>query len=472
MRSLYRITGILVVALTLQSCFVAKKYERPDVIKHQYFRTDSLPKDSLSMAEVSWKTMFTDPLLQQYIEKALTNNVDIRVAIQQIAIAEAYVKQGKAGYFPTLSAGTQYTLAYPSKNGQQGALMSSTGRDHFNQYELSANLSWEADIWGKIRSQKRAYVASYLQTVAAHKAVTTQLVAGVASTYYQLLALDKQISVTQKTVQTRKSSWETTKVLKESGVGGVTSVAVEQTQAQYINAKALLVDLQKQARVLENTLCLLMGEEPHHIERSSLEAQHITTELKVGVPVELLSNRPDVIVAEDSYRRAFEMTNVARANFYPSLTIGASGGLQSLTLDNWFDANSLFANILGGLTAPIFQGRKIRTQYEVAQAQQEQARLQYRGALLQASKEVSDALYAYQASTKKIKLKEAEYNLLSKAVDDSQALLKSGYNNFSYLEVLRAQESALNASLQVINTRVNQLISIVDLYQALGGGWR
>ncbi len=472
MRSYYKFIGIPLALLLLQSCFVAKDYEQPDVVNQDYYRTDSLAQDSLSMANIPWETLFTDPLLQKYIDKALENNVDIRIALAQIKAAEAYLKQGKAAFLPTLSAGAQYTGSFPSENGQQGAMVNATGKDYFNLYDLSVQLSWEADIWGKITSQKRAYRASYLQTVAAHRAVRTNLIAGVATTYYQLLAIDKQIAITQKTIATRKNSWETTLALKKAGSGMVTSVSVAQTKAQYLDAKAILIDLEKQARLLENTLCILMGEEPHQIERTSLAEQKISTDLKVGVPMQLLHNRPDVIAAEMNYRRAFEMTNVARANFYPSLTISASGGLEAVELEDWFSLNSLFANFIGGLAAPILNHRIIQTQFEVAQVQQEQALLNFRGTLIQASKEVSDALYAYQAATQKIEIKQEEHKLLQQAVEDAQVLLVNGYANFTYLEVLRAQESALGSNLQIVNARVNQLISIVNLYQALGGGWQ
>src|SRR5699024_4568763 len=353
-------------------------------------------------------------------------------------------------------------------NGQMGATLGDTGRDHFDLSEISANLSWEADIWGKIRSRKRASEATYLQSVAAHKAVKSTLIANIAATYYQLLALDQQIAVTKETVENRENSLETIKALKIAG--RVNSAAVGQTQAQYYTAKGILVDLKKQSRLLENTLCLLMGDEPHDIKRTSLEDQEIDTDLKIGVPAQLLQNRPDVVAAEMNYRNSFEMVNMAKANFYPSLTISASGGLQSIDIDKLFNANSLFANLVGGLAAPIFNGRQIKTQYEVSQAQQEQARLNYRGVLIKASKEVSDALYAYDAATEKTTLNKKEYEAYKQAAEDSQALLNNGLAN--YLEVLTARESALNSRLNVINSRVTQLTSIVDLYQALGGGWQ
>jgi len=473
MKSIIKIVGLSLVFLTFQACFVAKDYVSPEnIVEEENFRTDQIPEDSLNMAEVSWKEIFTDSFLQNYIDRALENNIDIRMALQQIAAANEYVKQGKAGYWPMLNAGADYTLSYPSKNGAQGAMLTQTGKDHVNIYNLSGNLSWEADIWGKITSQKKAFQASYLQTVAAHQAVKTRLVAGIAMAYYQLLAIDEQIKITESTIETRQNSLETTRALKEAGAGNITSLAVQQTEAQYLGAQAILLDLKNQARLLENTISILMGDEPHGIERSQLSDQHIESELKIGVPLQLLSNRPDVIAAEQNYRQAFEMTNVARANFYPSLTIGANAGVESLNLDNWFNANSLFANVFSGLTAPIFNGRLIKTQYEVSKIQQEQARLNYRGALIQASKDVSDALFTYETATEKIDIKNRQKELLEQAVEDSQILLQSGYNNFSYLEVLTAQENVLNASLDVINARVEQLNSMVDLYQALGGGWR
>ncbi|WP_417885420.1 efflux transporter outer membrane subunit [Zunongwangia sp.] len=464
------------IILSLQSCFVAKEYERPeDVVKEENFRTDNLSQDSISMADISWREMFTDPVLQQYIEEGLQNNIDIRVALQQILSAEAYLKQGKSGYFPTISGSGTFTRNYFSKNGQLGFQLnnpnsgnsqSSIG-DHIDNYELAGNLSWEADIWGKIRSNKRAYEATYLQSVAAHQAVKTQLIANIASSYYQLLSLDEQIKITKETVETRKNSLEVTKALKDAG--NVNGAAVKQTEAQYYTAQSILLDLENQSKILENTLSILLGEAPHNIERTDLEDQKIETELKTGVPSQLLRNRPDVIAAEYGLVNTFELTNVARSNFYPSITITANAGLQSLKTGNLFDTNSLFATLIGGFTQPIFNGRQIRTQYEVSKSQQEQARLNFRRAVLTASKEVSDALYSYQTATKKIDIKQKEYDAYKTATEYSEELLNNGLVN--YLEVLTARESALNSRLDLINAKYSQLNSVVNLYQAVGGGW-
>ncbi|TDY11331.1 efflux transporter outer membrane subunit [Meridianimaribacter flavus] len=455
---------VLMLALTLQSCFVAKDYTRPELEETEHlYRTDNLPQDSLSMADVSWKDMFSDTYLKQYIEEGLQNNLDIRVAIQQIAAAEAYMKQGKAGYFPTVSANAQVTHQELSENSQFGGLFSS-----LDQYELSANLSWEADIWGKIRSNKRAGEASYLQTVAAHQAVKTQLVSAIASTYYQLLALDAQLEITNQTIATRDSSVYTIKALKDAGQ--VTQVAVDQNIAQYNNAKALKVDLEVAIFKTENAFNLLLGRPAETVNRSALTQQQLNADIKLGVPATLLSNRPDVIAAEYSLINAFELTNVARSNFYPSLTLTASGGFQSLELDELFNANSLFATLVGGLTQPIFNKRQIKTQHEVAVSQQEQALLNFKKTLLTAGNEVSNALYDYDAETEKFEYRQNEVEALRQAEANSEELLKNGYAN--YLDLLTARESALNAELNVIDNKLQQLLSVVNLYEALGGGWK
>lgn len=460
-----KFSGVLLMPFLLVSCFSAKIYDRPEneVLDAQYFRTDSLQKDSVSLASVSWKELFTDPMLQGYIEEGLQNNIDIRRAIQQILISEAYLKQGKAGYLPTLNGSAQYTHSELSSNSQFGGQFST-----LDQYQLSGGLSWEADIWGKIRSNKRAFEATYLQSVAAHKAVKSTLVANIASLYYQLLSLDEQIEITEMTIETRKSGLETTKALKEAG--NVTEVGVKQTEAQLYTAQAILIDLKNSARLLENSLSILLGGEPKDITRGRLAEQKITTPLKTGIPYEILANRPDVISAEYALINSFELTNVARSNFYPSLTLTANGGLQSLQFDKLFDSSSLFATIIGGLTQPLLNGRKIRTQFEVSQARQEQAKLEFKFALLRASKEVSDALFSYDAAMEKIEVKEKEFQAYTIAREYSQELLDNGLAN--YLEVLNARENALNTNLDLTSTKNAKLQSIVDLYQALGGGWQ
>ncbi len=464
--NIYKAVLILGIPFLFQSCFVAKDYNRSeDVIPNEnLFRTDELPQDSLSMAAVSWKELFTDPVLGFYIEKGLQHNLDVRIALQQIIAAEAYVKQGKAGFLPTLDVGARVANQQNAENSQifQGAISSNT------IYEIAANASWEADIWGKIRSNSRAFNASYLQSIAAHQTIKTRLIADIATTYYQLLALDEQRLVTIETIDTRKEALETTIALKDAG--NLTEVGVKQTEAQLYTAKALLLDIENQIRLQENTLSILLGEAPQGKQRTSLDEQEITTELNIGFPANLLKNRPDLKEAEYNLINAFELTNVARANFYPSLQLTASGGLQSLDVEKLFDVNSLFSSLVGSLAQPILNKRRIRTEFEVSKARQEQAKLNFQSTLLNAGKEVSDALYSYKYNTEKIEAKTMEFQAYTDATRYSEELLDNGLVN--YLEVIISRQNSLNSQLSLIDARFNQLAAVVELYRALGGGWK
>ena len=465
----YRIFNITLIAAGLfavQSCFVAKDYHRPEaVVNEANFRTDVIAKDSASVATVSWKQIFTDTQLQALINQGLQNNLDIRSALQNIAVAEAYAKQGKAGYLPTLSVGPKYTFTENSRNTQFGALMSKRAQ---SQYEVSGNLSWEADIWGKIRSNQRASAATYLQTVEAHKAVKTQIVASIANAYYNLLALDEQKRILDKTLINREQSLETTKALKEAG--NVTEVAVNQTEAQLFNVKSLLVDVENGIKMNEKVRRRLGGTNPQSINRTNLASQKINEKLSVGVPAQLLENRPDIKAAEFGLMNAFENVNVANASFYPSLSITATGGVQGIDIDKLFSAQSLFATVIGSLTQPLLQQRKLRTQKEVALANQENALINYKSKILNASKEVSDALYTYDAATKKAEYKQKEYQLYNQAITYSEELLNYGMAN--YLEVITARDNGLNAELNVVDAKLSSLSSMVELYRAVGGGWQ
>lgn len=464
-RFLYTALPIAIVSLSMQSCFVAKNYDRPEVIDEPMYRTTNASQDTLSMANLPWKELFNDPILIQHIDKALEQNLDIRIAMENIAAAEAYMKQGKMGYAPTLSIGGDYTHSVNSKNSSTAAMFGGE-RNRIDQYQATANLSWELDVWGKIRSNKRAFAASYLQTVSAHQAVQTQLIATIATTYFQLLSLDEQKKVTEKTIENRTSSLETITALKEAGQ--VTEVAVKQTEAQLLNAQSLLVDIKNNIKLTENVLSILLAENPNAIERSTLDAQALQTDLHIGVPIQLLSNRPDIRVAEFGLINAFELTNVARSNFYPSFRLTAVGGFQSIDFDQLFNATSLFTNLIGSMTQPLINGRQIRTQHQVSQANKEKAYLNYKKAVLTASKEVSDALYTYQSLSEKKVLKEKEYQAYTLATEYSEELQNNGMAN--YLEVLTARENALAAQLSLISTELGQLNALVQLYKAVGGG--
>lgn len=451
----------------LSSCMVRKEYERPQsAVDEKLFRTDMLPQDSMSIATVSWKEIFTDPILQKHIDTALENNLDVRIAVQNIVSAEAYLKQAKAAYEPTLSVGPNYTFQTQSINTQFGQIIGE--RRYINQFDITATIGWEADIWGRLKSQQKAQLATYLGTLAAHKAVKSDLVASVASAYFQLLTFDDQKRIIQETITIRENNLETTKALKEAGV--LTEVAVQQSQALVYNAKSLLIDIDTQIALLENTVSLLMGIPSQTIERSSLAAQKIPNSLAIGFPANLLSNRPDVMQAEFNLINAFELTNEARAQFYPALRLTGSGGVQSVDIDHLFSVNSLFANVVGGLAQPILNRRQIKTNYEVSQANKETAYLNFRKAVLNAGKEVSDAIKVFSVQDSFIDLKKKELDSYKKSVDFSQELVNYGMAN--YLEVLNASVNSLNAELNISNAEYSKMKAAVDLYQALGGGWK
>jgi NodT family efflux transporter outer membrane factor (OMF) lipoprotein len=462
---LTKIAVLVATATVMQSCFVAKEYDRPELKTENLYRNEIVSTDTISLANVAWENVFTDPILQGYIKKGLENNLDIKIAMQNIAAAEASMKQGKAGYFPTLSAGADWTHQELSRNSQFGALLQDRST---NQYQLTGNLSWEADIWGKIRSNKRAANAVYLQTTAANQAVKTQLIANIAATYYQLLSVDAQIKLAEKTLVNRDKSVETIVALKKAG--NVTEVGVKQTEAQKYATQIIIADLKNSIIILENTISILLGQGPAKVERSTFESQSMQPTITLGVPATLLRNRPDVIAAEYNLISNFEQTNVAKSNFYPTLKVTATGGLQSIDLKEWFSANSIFANVITGLTQPIFNQRQIKTKFEIAKANQEKAYLQFEQSLLTAGKEVSDALAQYNNETYKLTVREKQVDALNKATDYSDELLTYGLAN--YLEVLTVKDNALNAELSLIDNKFQQYKAIIQLYRALGGGWQ
>ncbi|MCD8539110.1 MAG: efflux transporter outer membrane subunit [Leadbetterella sp.] len=396
--------------------------------------------------------------------KALQNNLDIRTALQNVSISEAYMKQGNAGHFPTFTLGPNFTFTKTSANTQFGRI---TGSQTLTQFDITGNFAWEADVWGKIRSTKRGFVADYLRSISAHQAVTTQIISTVANTYYNLAALEEQKKVLEETIRNREEGVETNKFLKTAGI--VSEVAVKQNEAILVNAQALLVDTENAIKLNENILSVLLGESPGETGRS-YAARPLEIDVKTGFPVQLLENRPDVMAAEMALVKAFENVNVARSNFYPALRITASGGFQSIDFPQLFSPKSLFVNAVAGLAQPIYNRRTLKTQKEVADASQEQAYLAYQKAVITASREVSDALFNYSAADRKITLKEQEYQLYNQSVQYSEELLENGMAN--YLEVITAKQNALNTQLSIITTKLQKLNATVELYRALGGGWQ
>lgn len=460
----YSIKYIILIAGfagVLYSCNTSKHFKRDTVNTDNLYGT-SATTDTVNIANKPWRELFTEPYLQKFIQEGLDKNPDLLVAVQKVYEAEAYFKQSRAALLPGINGIANGTYV---RNPES---IYPDGPREVNTYQLGLEASWEIDLWGKLRSSKRSAYANLLATDAGQKAVQTRLIANIASTYYTLVGLDAKLAITQQTVKNNIDLFETIKVLKESGK--VTGAAVVQSEANRYATEVTIPDLEQQIRETENTLCILLGRTPGTIERGKIDEQVLSSVLNTGIPAQLLDNRPDVMQAEFGVMSAFEVTNNAHANFYPALTLTAQTGFAASDLRNFIDAKSFAATVIGGLTQPIFNKRANVTRLKVAQAQQEEALINFRNTLLKAGQEVHNALGSYEWSVKKIALRKLQLEALVKSVDFTKELLT--YGSANYTEVLNAQTSLLSAQLSSVNDQLQQLNAVVSLYRALGGGWK
>lgn len=445
----------------LFSCSTQKHFRR-DTVNTTGLYGDATATDSVTMANKPWRELFTENHLQQLIQEGLNNNPDLKIALQRVKESEAYFSQSKAALLPAISAkGTGTYIRNPES-------IYPDGPREVNSFQLGAEASWEIDIWGKLSSSKRSAYANLLASDAGRKAVETRLISNIVSAYYSLLGLDAKLAITQQTVKNNIDLVETIKVLKESG--RVTGAAVVQSEAARYAAEVTIPDLEQQIRENENVLCFLLGRVPGTIQRGKVNEQNLLPGLQTGVPSQLLDNRPDVMQAEFEVMSAYEITNSARAYFYPALTLTASTGFAATDLGKLLDPKSFAANIIGGLMQPIFYKRLNSTRLKVAQARQEEALINLRNTLLDAGQEVNNALGLYDSSVQKIALRQLQLDALLKSVDYTKELLT--YGSVTYTEVLNAQTSLLSAQLSSVNDKLQQLNAVVTLYRALGGGWR
>ncbi|WP_320168212.1 efflux transporter outer membrane subunit [Mangrovibacterium marinum] len=458
--SLKNMAFALLASATLLSCSSSRHYERSSINTEGLYGTTQT--DSTNLANEAWESLFNDPVLKSLIAEGLSNNLSLQAAIERVKASEAYFKQSRQSMLPGISAQAGHTYVRNSESTYP------SGPREYNAAQIALQASWEIDFWGKLNSAKKAAYADYLGTDAARKAVQTSLIANIATAYYNLLALDQQLVITQETVKTNAELVETMKVLKDHG--SVTGAAVVQSEAARYAAEVTIPDLEQQIEATENSLCILLGRTPGTITRGKLEDQQVQSQLTVGVPSQLLDNRPDVMQAEYAVISAYETTNSAKAYFFPSVTLTASSGLEALEYSDLFDAGSLMANVVGGLTSPLFNKRANRTRLEVAKAQQAVALADFKNTLLTAGQEVSDALGTYQAAERKIDLRKKQLNALEKSVDYTKELLT--YGSATYTEVLNAQQSYLGAQLNNVSDHLQQLTAVVTLYRALGGGWQ
>ena len=444
----------------LSSCHIYKAYDRPEDIdasglyRDPASETDTLASDTANMGNLPWRELFRDPQLQALIEQGLEKNVDMQTAILRVEEAKVMLTSAKLSYLPAINLAPQGTI---------------TTMDHSpnaKAYSLPLSASWEIDLFGKVLNAKRGAKAALMQSEAYEQAVRSQLVANIANTYYTLLMLDKQVSITEETCDIWKENVRTMEAMKEAGM--TTEAAVVQSKATYHQVEASLADLRRQVRETENALSVILAQAPQRIERSTLEEQVMPDNLEAGIPLQLLANRPDVKMAEMTLASAYYTTNQARSAFYPSLSIGGTVGWTNGSGMSVANPGQLLLQALGSLAQPIFNQGKLIANLKVSKKEEEIAKMNYQQAILNAGQEVSNALFLYETASKKIEQDQAQVQELNKAVEYTQSLFQSGQS--TYLEILTAQQTLLSAQLSEVSDTFQRMQAVINLYEALGGG--
>lgn len=461
---------LITVALAFAGCRMGKGYQRPSLELPAQFQQVSFA-DTSSIADIRWQNFFTDTTLLSLIDKGIQYNHDLLAAMKRMEISRRRLTQAGQLQLPTIDANLGANISRPSNNSLNGiSLKNFLGKSYVENYSASLNISWEADIWGRLRGQKEIAVQEYLRSSEATKAVQTGLVAEIAQAYYNLLMLDRQLMIARRNLVLNDSFLVATRLLKDAGIG--TALGVQQAESQKQSTALLIPQLEQAIAIQENALQVLTGQLPGRIARSSLlEDLPVIEQLATGLPVAMVSRRPDVRATELSLMIANERVGVAQANMYPALNISAGGGLESFKASNWFNVpGSLFGLAAGGIAQPIFRRRELKTQFEVAKLEREEAVILFRQSVLRASAEVADALVQADKLQQQLSIANAQVDTLRHAVFNAQLLFRSDMAN--YLEVITAQGNALQAELNLASIRRQQLSAIVDLYRALGGGWR
>lgn len=438
----------------LSSCGIYTKYQPAETTPDNLYGEEVAVDDTTNFGNVNWRELFTDPQLQALIEQGLQNNTDLRSAQLQIEEAEAALMSAKLAFLPSFAL------------SPQGTISSFDGGKATKTYTLPVTASWELDIFGRLRNAKQQAKALYAQSKDYQQAVRTQLIAGIANVYYTLLMLDEQLAISQQTEEAWKETVASTRALMDAGLAN--EAATSQMEAAYYSVQTSILDLKEQINQVENSLALLLAETPRRYERGKLADQRLPEDVAVGVPMQMLSNRPDVRAAERSLEQTFYATNLARAAFYPSIVLSGSAGWTNSAGSMIVNPGKFLASAVGSLTQPLFNKGQIMAQYRIAKAQQEEASLSFQQALLNAGSEVNDALVACQTSKAKTLLFEKQIQSLEKALESTSLLMEHGTT--TYLEVLTARQSLLSAQLSQTANRFTEIQSVINLYQALGGG--
>ncbi len=452
-----KIIMIFTTALMLSSCGLYTKYEsQTEVPENLYGEVLSSSRDTTTIAQLSWKELFQDAELQSLIETALASNTNLLTAQLKVEEAEAALTSARLSYLPSLSLQPTGTIAGLL---EQGGKPSQT-------YTLPAVASWEVDIFGRIRNNKERAKMAYSQSQDYEQAVKTQLVASVANIYYTLLMLDAQVAITTATEQSWSESLKSAESMKRAGM--MNEAGVAQIRAAYLATQSGLIELKSQLVKTENAMCLILASTPKAIKRGAIESQKFPSYIAIGVPVQMLSLRPDVRMAEATLAQSFYATNIARSAFYPSVVLSGSVGWTNVISDIVINPAETIYSLVGSLTQPIFNKGMNRAQLKIAKAQHEEAKLAFQQTLLAAGGEVNDAMISYQAAIAKSSLYTDQVKALEVARNSTALTMKHGTT--TYLEVLTAEQTLLSARLQDVANRTSEIQSLIALYSALGGG--
>lgn len=442
-----KIILIAFAVLSLSGCGLYTKYERPDVsFTDSLYRRVSEAEDTTSIASMKWEELFTDPILQKWIRLGLDNNTDLNVARFKVEEAQAALLTARWAFLPGVSASVQ--------GGTPGTVTA------------EFDVSWEADIFGKLRNAKKGAAAALEQSEAYRQAVQTRLIATIAGSYYSLLMLDEQLNISLRTLDNWEENIRTMEALKRAGK--TNEAAVLQAKSNKLTVEGSVLNLKKQIMEMENSFSSLLGIVPMNIQRGRIEEQNFPDELSEGIPVQLLSRRPDVRQAEEVLAQKFYMTNAARSAFYPSLNLSGSLGWTNGAGAMVINPAGIIAGVIGSLMQPIFAKGANKARLQAAKAQQEAAAYQFRQTILNAGVEVNNALMSWETARERLNIDRRQVVNLRAAVWNIKLLMKHGAA--SYLEVLTAQQNLLQAELTEISDRYQEIQGVINLYHALGGG--
>ena len=447
-------------ALLLSSCGLYNKYERPEVdtkglVRDTVSLTDTLAvADTASFGNLPWRSVFTDPQLQALIQQGLDNNPDLLNAALNVHMVSEALKVAKLAFLPSVAVSPQGTLA------------SFDGAAATKSYTLPVSASWNLDFFGNLLSAKRSAQMQLLATKDYQTVVKCNIISGIANLYYTLLMLDRQVEIVTDMEQLTKETWEKMQFMHNNRIG-YRSTAVQSAEAAYYQVQTQKIDLQRQIREMENSLSLLIGQPGQTIARSTFANQSLPSEFSTGVGIQMLANRADVHANEMALAQCFYDVETARSRFYPNITVT---GTAAFTNNNGMvNPGKWLLSAVGSLVQPIFQHGQIVAGLKVAKDKYEQAFNTWQNSVYKAGNEVSNALSSYNAYADKVVLDGKRVAVLRQNVVDTKKLMESS-SNTTYLEVITAQSNLLNAEINEISDQFNKMQSVINLYQALGGG--